>query len=264
MHILIHRRYIDNEHGGQTHLAEKGDGSGVLLLHQTPRSWDEFHEVLDILGDNFHAIAMDLPGMGASSKWNKNASIEDYASAAAQVIESLESGPVDVIGHHTGGVVAIELASAYPQLVKSLVLSSTPYIDEQVRIQRASKTPIDTVIPTADGSYLVDLWQQRQPYYPEGFKYLQRYISSALLQKDPSEGHQAVSRYKMEDSVNKVQCPVLIIEHQQDPFTVNHTAAIRRAFPNSELECIPEGGVALEATAKEFSHIVQKWLERPE
>ena len=68
---MIKKQYIDNGLGGQIHLAEAGRKSSntvsILLLHQTPRSWDEFKEVMHLLGPEHHLIAMDLPGMGASS-----------------------------------------------------------------------------------------------------------------------------------------------------------------------------------------------------
>ena len=40
----------------------------MLLLHQTPRSWDEFREVMTALQDRLHLLAIDLPGMGASEQ----------------------------------------------------------------------------------------------------------------------------------------------------------------------------------------------------
>ena len=49
-------------------LAEAGEGRPVVLLHQTPRSGDEFAEVLPILGRHRRALAIDLPGMGASDR----------------------------------------------------------------------------------------------------------------------------------------------------------------------------------------------------
>src|SRR5262249_48957631 len=53
---------------GTIHVAQAGTGSPVLLLHQTPRSWDEYRDVVPFLGERFHAIAMDTIGFGDSSK----------------------------------------------------------------------------------------------------------------------------------------------------------------------------------------------------
>ncbi len=37
---------------GQLHYAEQGRGPVILLLHQTPRSWDEFRELIPLLASN--------------------------------------------------------------------------------------------------------------------------------------------------------------------------------------------------------------------
>lgn len=43
---------------GQVHYATCGDRSApaVLLLHQSPRSWLEYRDVLPRLGQRFHAM----------------------------------------------------------------------------------------------------------------------------------------------------------------------------------------------------------------
>ena len=43
---------------GRVHVATCGTGRPILLLHQTPRSWDEYREVLPLLGRKYRAIAM--------------------------------------------------------------------------------------------------------------------------------------------------------------------------------------------------------------
>ena len=109
---MIERAYVANGRSGQLHYARAGRGPTIVCLHQTPRSWDEFREVILLLQDEFQVIAMDLPGMGASSGADEGASIEAYAQAAINLVETLACGPVILCGHHTGGVVAIELANA--------------------------------------------------------------------------------------------------------------------------------------------------------
>ena len=86
------------------------------------------------------------------------ASIEKWAAVAAELLASLAVGPACVVGHHTGGVIAVELAAAQPSAVRALVLSSTPYTDEAFRRARAQRPPIDAVEPSTDGSHLAALW----------------------------------------------------------------------------------------------------------
>ena len=73
--ITIRRSYADTPEG-QIHYAEAGQGKPVLLLHQTPRSWDEYRDVLPILGRKYRVIAMDTIGFGDSYRLKGEATIE--------------------------------------------------------------------------------------------------------------------------------------------------------------------------------------------
>src|SRR4030095_11391191 len=61
----VERRFVTTPLG-RIHVAMAVPGFPVLLLHQTPRSWDEYRDVLPLLGRDFRAIAMDTLGFGDS------------------------------------------------------------------------------------------------------------------------------------------------------------------------------------------------------
>jgi len=102
--------YVDTS-VGQIHYAEAGRGESILCLHQTPRSWDEYRELMDLLKPHVRVIAMDTPGMGRSGAPAGEATIESYSDAAAELVSKLGLDRVTVIGHHTGGVIGIDLAA---------------------------------------------------------------------------------------------------------------------------------------------------------
>src|SRR5215813_1097458 len=136
----IRRGYADTSRG-QVHYAEvvpevPASQMPVVLLHQTPRSWDEYREVLPLLGRTHRAIAMDTIGFGASAPITDHG-IETYASVVVEFIEALSLPRVTLVGHHTGGLIAIETAARAPGLVAALVLSSTPHYDAEGRAKAA-------------------------------------------------------------------------------------------------------------------------------
>lgn len=256
---MIQRAYLQCEAVGQLHYARAGTGPVIILLHQTPRSWDEYREIIELLKGKFTLIAMDLPGMGASTAPKSQASIATYADAVIYLAEHLGIDHCTLCGHHTGGVVALAAASRRPDLFSSLILSSTPWIDRSEIERRAGKTPIDTVTRTSDGDHLTQLWNQRRPYYPAGTEFMDRFICDALKARSPDEGHRAVGKYDMETPAKKIECPVLIVEHAKDPFASKHTQSLIQAFPQATLHSIAEGHVPLEATAPEFAAIIERW-----
>ena len=121
---------------GRTHVAAAGAGAPVLLLHQTPRSWDEYRDVLPVLGRHYRAIAVDTLGFGDSDPLpDGQASIESWAKAAHQLLAALAIDRAAVVGHHTGAAIAVEMAVAYPETVAALILSASPYVDAARRAE---------------------------------------------------------------------------------------------------------------------------------
>src|SRR5437773_12409833 len=109
---------------GRIHAAIAGSGFPVLLLHQTPRSWDEYRDVLPLLGRDLRAIAMDTLGFGDSAAPEGDPSIEVWATAAFALLDALGEKEFAVVGHHTGAVIAAEMAAAAPDRVRAFVLSA--------------------------------------------------------------------------------------------------------------------------------------------
>lgn len=209
---------------GQLHHVEQGEGPVLLLLHQTPRSADEFRELLPLLSRGFRTIAMDMLGFGMSPSVPAPQTIEGMADGAVALLDALGIEKAAVLGHHTGAAVALELAARAPARVPALVLSSAPWIDETRRAAHhdSSGPSVDRAVQADDGSHLTALWRLRQPYYPPHRPdLLDRFIRDALAPVvDPAEGHRACNRYRMEDRVGLITAPVLLLGASDDPFAL--------------------------------------------
>lgn len=261
----VRRAYAEVAHG-QMHYAECGDSVGdatpIVLLHQTPRSWREYAEVLPLLGAQRRTIAVDTAGFGESDPV-ASPGIEAWAEAAAQMLDAIGVRHAHVVGHHTGGVVAVEMAARAPQRVASLVLSSTPYTNEAFRRARAGRPAIDAVAPSNDGSHLAALWQKRQSFYPQGRpELLQAFVADALKAGgDVEAGHRAVASYCMEDRIDALRMPVLILHASDDPFAAPHLAEWRHLLPAARVATIA-GGVPLpDQCAREFAAAVLAFVD---
>lgn len=248
---------------GQMHYAESGSGPLLVLLHQTPRSWDEFREAIPLLADGRRVIAPDTPGFGASPRITEH-SIENYAAGILGLLDAMAVEEFDLAGHHTGGVVAVEVAARAPERVRKLVLSSTPHIDEAAREHRASRPAIDAVDERADGSHLTELWRRRAAFYPEGRPdLLTRFVRDALQAwPNVEHGHAAVSAYRMEERIGLISCPVLCIGASADPYAFPDLGPLTERIPYAETAVIEGGGVPLEFQAAEFAQLTAGFLGR--
>lgn len=230
MTSVIRRGYADTAMG-QLHYAEAGTGPVLLMLHQTPRSHDEFAEVQALLADGFRTIAMDMPGFGMSPPVPAPLTIEGMAAGALALLDALRIDTAAALGHHTGAAVALEMAVRESGRTDALVLSAPPWVDAQRRAA-GHGVGVDEATAADDGSHLTQLWQLRRPYYPAGRPdLLDRFIRDALAPGlDPAEGHRAVDRYAMDERIGAVTAPVLLLAPTDDPFAAKSLPAVKAAL----------------------------------
>jgi pimeloyl-ACP methyl ester carboxylesterase len=97
------------------------DGPPVLLVHgfgADRLSWVANQHALSEAG---RIYVLDLPGHG-DSPLAGSAGLDALAEAVEQTIEASGLGPLHLVGHSLGGAVAIALAAARPDRVRSLAL----------------------------------------------------------------------------------------------------------------------------------------------
>ena len=249
---------------GRIHAAIAGTGFPILLLHQTPRSWDEYRDVLPLL-NGFRAIAMDTLGFGDSDPPEGGASIETWATAAFALLDALGESKAAIVGHHTGAVIALEMAAAAPDRVSALVLSACPFVDAARRTKHQDMRVIDEVEPRSDGGHLAELWARRQPFYPAGdIDLLQRFMVDALRAGHmAAEGHRVVNRYRMEDRLGQIRCPTLVIAPTGDPHVHPVAPRVAGAIAGSILREVSGGMVPLPDQMPEaFAGLVRNFVER--
>ena len=262
--VTIDRAFVETR-SGRLHAAIAGEGFPVLLLHQTPRSWDEYRDVLPLLGRRFRAIAMDTAGFGDSQPlpWADN-SIERWAAAAFDLLDALGVARAAVVGHHTGAVVAMEMAASRPDRVAALVLSSCPFIDAARRTSHHGKPVIDEVTRRPGGEHLTELWQRRRPFYPpDDTALLERFMVDALKAGELAvEGHRVVGRYHMETRAPLVTSPTLVLSATDDPHAYPAAPRVAQAIAGSRRVDISGGMVPLpDQMPAEFAAAVENFLD---
>jgi len=114
--------------GARIRTWERGEGPPLLLIHGYGGAAWNFSELAPLLPGH-RLLIPDLPGHGASAPLPSSASLGGYADALAATLP----GPVDVLGHSLGGVVALRLAERRPDLVRSIVLAAAAGISSSTR-----------------------------------------------------------------------------------------------------------------------------------
>jgi pimeloyl-ACP methyl ester carboxylesterase len=104
-----------------------GTGEPLILLHGGVGAIEMFGEVLPLLAQGRQVIAADLQAHGRTADIDRPLSFESMADDIRALIEHLGLEEADVMGYSLGGGVALQTVLRHPQVVRKLVLVSTPF-----------------------------------------------------------------------------------------------------------------------------------------
>jgi len=107
-------------------------GEPVLLLHGFGGdlgNWLFNHEAL---AEKRAVYALDLPGHGESSKDVGAGTLEDLAAVARAFLETVGVEAAHLVGHSMGGAVAMAMAAAAPERVRSLSLLGSAGLGREI------------------------------------------------------------------------------------------------------------------------------------
>jgi pimeloyl-ACP methyl ester carboxylesterase len=104
-----------------------GTGQPLVLLHGGLGAIEMFGDVLPLLAQDRQVIAVDLQAHGRTADVDRPLRFETMADDIAGLIRYLGLQPADLMGYSLGGGVALRTAIQHPEVVRKLVLVSTPF-----------------------------------------------------------------------------------------------------------------------------------------
>jgi pimeloyl-ACP methyl ester carboxylesterase len=106
------------------------DGTPVVLLHGFPQTGSEWNRVTPYLHERgYRTFAPTQRGYsaGAQPRGRLAYRMSALVGDVAQLISTIDLGPVHLVGHDWGSAVAWSTAGAHPDLVRSLTSVSAPH-----------------------------------------------------------------------------------------------------------------------------------------
>ena len=230
------------------HVEEHGEGDTLLLIQGLGQAMWAWREQVPVFAERFRTVAFDTRGTGRSPAPPGPYSIADLAGDAAKI---LAGRAAHVVALSMGGYVALTLALARPELVRSLVLIGTGGGGPD-RVPRSPETR--KVFADAIGLPPEEFGRRTMPYTfapgwaernPERFEE----ILAARLEHPTSyetiETHvQACYRFYADGcAVEQIEAPALVIHGDADLIVpVENGRRLAERLPNARYVELPGRG----------------------
>ena len=156
----IQRSYANTEFG-RVHYWEIGQGSVLFMFHQSGQTSTEFLAVAPLLADTYKVVAIDLPNHGQSDTSDHELTIDEYADAVIDVMDSMGINQAHMLGQHGGAAVAINLGLRYSERVEKVILSGAGRDEEitEEKLEELLNTPMTRDLPIdLEGEFLQKTW----------------------------------------------------------------------------------------------------------
>ena len=234
-----------------------GHGPTVLLLHGGGSDGREWMPLMTDVEADVDVVALDVPGCGGSDDPPGGCTLADLADAVAGVVQELDIGPVHLGGLSFGGGLALQVAIAHPDVVRSLLLFSAyagwagSLPPEEVAARRAwARSFLAGSRPTDPAELVPGLLGSPLP--PE----LGDLLGQVLATARPGATMSLLEAFADADlsaDLGDVRCPTLVVHGELDERAPRPVAeALHRGIPGSQLVVLPGVGhmVNLEARAE--------------
>jgi len=247
---------------GQVSYRSEGSGQPLLLLHQTPWSLEEYSLVIPILARTHRVIAMETLGYGYSDDPPREYEVEDFARSVVSFLDALNIEKASIVGHHTGAIIATEVASAYPERVDKLILSGLPYREPKDWEPLMTEIESEMKPPTEDGLFLVDLWNwiRSNSLKSEMKVLIKLFIFNLDSYIRTYDAHYSMARYNIKPRLPLIKSPTLAVSGRND-FFVDELEAIKKALPQCQTKVIEgEGSAICLENPEKFASVIQEFL----
>lgn len=237
------------------------EATPLLCFHQSPMSGRVFQKFMALTGATRSVYAPDTPGFGESDGPNAPPEIADYAGAMLDFIDTMRLRSVDLVGYHTGALIAAEVAIARPQIVRRVVLIGVPVLTAE---ERAVFLRSPWPVPVAeDGSHLRQEWQRSVDWRGPGvtLDMLARGFAEKLRNgQNAWWGANAVMTYATAERLPLIRQPTLVLRPRDDLWEA--TARARGLLHDARFQDLESYGhglfeVAPEVVAKTVGDFVK-------
>ena len=236
--------------GIPTYVEESGGGPTVFYLHGATEWIGYADEFTRLLAARFRVVQAERRGHGRTPDVPGPLTYEAMTADTIALIEHLDCGPAHIVGFSDGGIIALLLALARPDLVDRIVA-----IGPNARVDGLTDetlTWLAEVTPEMWPSECSEAYARLSPDGPGHWPTVCRKVVEMLLREPDIAA----------DDLARITAPTLLIGGDRDVVRSDHFLEMHRAIPGSQLCILP--GASHEIPTEEpgrASELTTRFLE---
>lgn len=220
----------------------------ALALHCMMGSGSGWGPIARFLDGRIDLRAFDMPGHGRSDDWQAGADGPDYHTTVTRLAAAMIDRPLDLIGHSFGATVALRIAVAAPEAVRSLTLiepvlfAAHPDPDQHRRDARMADLLSQGRDEEAAAGFLA-VWggQDLSALPPPARAHMTRQIR--LVAATAGALHDDDARILREGGLEAINAPVLLIAGADSPPVIHAIVdALASRLPDVGRATVPGAG----------------------
>lgn len=198
---------------GQIAAIAQGAGPKVVLIHGVGLRAEAWGGQLEPLAQSCHVLAVDMLGHGESSRPVGNPQLADFTdSIAANLTE-----PTVVIGHSFGAMIALDMATRYPDLVHGVAALNGIF-----QRDAAAKEAVLVRAAGLDGKTAADPSATLTRWFGAGRSAARDACQEWLCEVDPAGYRDAYRVFASQDgpsveALKNLHCPALFLTGEDEP-----------------------------------------------
>jgi pimeloyl-ACP methyl ester carboxylesterase len=205
-----------------------GQGDPLVLLNGGLCTNETWAPQLPALAERFRVFALEQRAHGHTPDPDGPLTYEDTATDVIGFIETVVGGSTHVLGFSDGGITALHVAVARPDLIRKLVTTGTNF-DTAGMVAEAEQMASSMTPDSEDMAMFRSLYEAATPDGPEHWPM----VVKKILEMWSVEPHIPVT------DLARIVAPTLVLVGDDDMVRLEHAVEMYRSIPNAELAVVP-------------------------